>query len=272
MDQGRVLITGASYGLGYELAKLYARDGHDLILVARTRERLEAVAAEIRDSSSVSVTVIDKDLARHESARELFEQVKTEKLDIDVLVNNAGFGTYGRFSDTDLAEEERELQLNMITPTQLTKLFLPQMIAKGRGHIVNMASMAAFLPGPYMTIYFATKAYLLSFSESINQELKGSGVVVTAVCPNVVETRFQETARNQAAFIGGKVRQVMSPADKAAALIYREVRQRKRVVIPGLGNKLAIGFLRLVPRGWMLPAVAYFNRGPDIPPLPGQGK
>jgi short-subunit dehydrogenase len=272
MDEGRVLITGASYGLGYELAKLYARDGHDLVLVARSRERLEALAAELRDSHAVTVTVIDKDLARHDAARELFEEVREAKIDVDTLVNNAGFGTYGRFSDTDLGEEERELQLNMITPTQLTKLFLPGMIAKGRGHIVNMASMAAFMPGPYMTIYFATKAYLLSFSESINQELKGSGVTVTAVCPNVVETRFQQTARNQAALIGGRIRQVMSPADKAAALIYREVRRRKRVVIPGLGNKLAIGFLRLVPHGWMLPAIAYFNRGPDIPPVARPGK
>lgn len=268
----RVLITGASFGLGHELSKLYARDGYDLVLVARSADKLEQDAQVLRQRYGVEVKVIAKDMATPTAARELYEALKLEGVTIDVLVNNAGFGTYGRFCDTELASEEREIQLNAVTPTQMCKLFMQDMIARGRGHIVNMASMAAFMPGPYMTIYFATKAYLFSFSESIGYELKGSGVKVTVVCPNVVDTKFQETAHNKAALIGGRIRSMMVAADKAAAQIYNEIQQGREVVIPGASNKFTVALIRLLPHKLILPVIAFINRGPDIPRFPSQSK
>lgn len=263
-----VLITGASYGLGYELARCFAADRHDLILVARSGERLAAVAAELRAAHGIAVDTIAMDLARPEAARELFAEVQRRGHAVETLVNNAGFGTYGRFSDIDFDAETRQMQLNMLTPTQLTKLFLPSMLGRRRGQVVNMASMAGYTPGPYMAIYFASKAYLLSFSEAIAAELRGSGVAVTAVCPNVVETRFQETAHNQAAYIGGRFRPLMADARTTARQAYALIRARRVVAIPGWTNRLAVAGLRLVPRALLRRAMVPFQKGPDIADYP----
>jgi len=260
-----VLITGASSGLGRELATLFARDGYGLVLVARNEQRLQEIAQDYRQQYGIRVHVIAMDLARPEAAGELYDQVSEAAIEIDILVNNAGFGSYGRFCDTDLDEERRELLLNMITPTLLSKRFLPSMVARGKGHVVNMASMAAYMPGPYMAVYFATKAFVLSLSEAIAQELRGSGVHVTAICPNVVATGFQEAAGNEAAYIGGRLRWVMSSPDQVARKAYRDISAGKRVSIPGWSNRLAVSALRLAPKGLMLRAMVPFMKGPDIP-------
>jgi len=265
---GAVLITGASYGLGYELTRCFAADGHALILVARSGDRLRTVAQELSQAHGVQVDTVALDLTQLDAARMLFEEIQRRGHTVEILVNNAGFGTYGRFSDIDFDAETREMQLNMLTPTQLTKLFLPGMLAQRRGQVVNMASMAGYLPGPYMAIYFATKAYLLSFSEAIAEELRGSGVAVTAVCPNVVATRFQETAHNQAAYIGGRFRPLMADAPTTARQAYALIRARRTVAIPGWSNRLAVAALGLIPRALMRRAMVPFQKGPDIADYP----
>ncbi|MDY6941762.1 MAG: SDR family oxidoreductase [Pseudomonadota bacterium] len=263
-----VLVTGASWGLGFELSKQFAADGHDLVLVARNRDRLVEVAHELRGQFGIRVKIVAKNMATATAARELYDELKAQSFEIQVLVNNAGFGTYGQFSKTALETEEQEMQLNMVTPVQMSKLFVQDMLERRQGHIVNMASMAGYIPGPYMTIYFATKAFLLSFSEGLAEELRGSGVKVTAICPNVVATKFQETAQNQAAFIGGRFRPLMADATTTAKQAYREIKSGKIVGIPGFTNKLAVAFLRLVPRSLLRRAIVGFQKGPDIEPYP----
>jgi len=259
------LITGASWGLGYELSKQFAKNGHNLILVARNAERLAEVAAELSTAYGVQVKTVAKNLAQGGAATELHQQLKADGVVVDFLVNNAGFGTYGRFADLPLAKELEEIQLNAATPVEMTRVFLPDMIARGDGHIINMASMAGFVPGPYMTIYFATKAFLVSFTESMSAELKGSGVKISAICPNVVATRFQETALNKASYIGGRFQPLMSSAEATMAMAYAEIKTGKVIIIPGLSNKIAVAFLRLIPRRFLRFAVILFMRGPDIP-------
>lgn len=258
------LITGASSGLGLELARQYAEDGHDLVLVARRRERLLALAEELQARHGVTVQVLDRDLARLDAAETLHRDLADAGWPIGTLVNNAGFGTYGRLSETPLAEEEQELLLNVVTPTKLSKLYLREMTERGSGHIINMASMAAFLAGPYMAVYFASKAYLLSFTEAMAEEARGSGVRVTAVCPNVVATGFQERARNEAALVGGRIRQLMMTQERAGRLIYAGIKAGRTVVVPGMENRLSLIALRLVPRALMRRLIVPFQRGSDI--------
>src|SRR6202790_2259799 len=188
------LITGASGGIGYELAKLFARDHYNLVLVARSAERLRRVAEELQGRSGVAVKTVALDLAEASAPRSLFDQLQREGVAVDVLVNNAGFGSIGEFAS--IAEEEilGQISLNITAVTHLTRLFLPAMLARRHGKIMNVASTAAFQPGPLMAVYYATKAYVLSFSEALANETGGSGVTVTAVCPGPTATAFQKRA------------------------------------------------------------------------------
>jgi len=234
------LITGASSGIGLELARVFAREGYRLVLVARNQKRLEEIAQELRPAEAQAIAM---DLSLPGSAEEIHGKVPK----VDVLVNNAGFGVFGKFVEKGLAEELNMMQLNMTALVTLTRLYLPAMISAGNGKIMNVASTAAFQPGPLMAIYFATKAFVLSFSEAIANELEGTGVIVSALCPGPTASDFQERAKMQnSGLVKGRK---MMDARTVAEAGYRGLMAGKTVVIPGLGNKLLTQSLRLSPRG-----------------------
>src|SRR6478672_1120040 len=189
------LITGGSGGIGLETAKVLARKDYDLVLVARNRDALEAAAGQIEGKHTVSVHVFAADLGRREAPEAIFDFLRNENIPIEVLVNNAGFGLGGEFAETELTRELEMIQVNIAALTHLSKLFLPAMIKRRSGRILNVASTAAFQPGPLMAVYYATKAYVLSFSEALAEELRNSGVTVTALCPGPTQTAFADSAQ-----------------------------------------------------------------------------
>ncbi|HEX6554308.1 MAG TPA: SDR family oxidoreductase [Ktedonobacteraceae bacterium] len=246
MDREKnALITGASSGIGYELTRLFAHDGYNLVLVARNQKQLMQIADEFKETYSVSAKVISKDLTAASAPEEIFTELQQESIGIDALVNNAGFATYGLFSETDLDAELQLMQVNMVTLTHLTKLFLPGMLNKRTGKILNLASTAAFQPGPLMAVYYATKAYVLSFSEALANELHGTGVSVTALCPGPTESGFQKKANMEdSKLFSGKI----MDAQTVARIGYRGLMTNKTVVIPGLRNKILVETVRFSPR------------------------
>lgn len=236
------LITGASGGIGLELARLFARDGYNLVLVARSESKLEEIARELRDAHSVAVTVLVKNLAQREAPDELFAALQNQP--VDVLVNNAGFGTYGLFADTDLRQELDLLQVNIAALTHLTKLFLPPMLARRSGKILNVASTAAFQPGPFMAVYYASKAYVLSFSEALFNECENSGVTITALCPGPTTSGFQERAAMQNSKL---VQDITMDSATVAAQGYAALMRGKRRVVTGRGNQLWTLAAKMLP-------------------------
>jgi short-subunit dehydrogenase len=242
------LITGASGGIGRELARLFAAGGHDLILVARSGGTLEELAGELRSRHGIAVRVMAADLARPESPEELSRELEQAGVAVDVLVNNAAFGTFGAFAETDLHAELEELQLNVVTLTHLTKKLLPGMLARRRGGVLNVASTAAFQPGPLMAVYYATKAYVLSFSEALAEELRGTGVTVSVLCPGPTVTGFQKRADMEDSRLFSGPIKVMDAATVARAG-YAGFRAGRRIVVPGVVNKLGVQSIRLTPRG-----------------------
>jgi short-subunit dehydrogenase len=241
------LITGASSGLGWELARLFAADGSDLILTARRVDRLEALAAELQTGHGVHVRVIGLDLSRPGAARELFQQTTADGTQVDVLVNNAGFGKLVRFQDLPVETYTAMLELNVTALTELTRLFLPAMLARRRGHILNVASTASFQPGPNAAVYYASKAYVRSFSEALAEELRGSGVTVTALCPGPTKTGFGEESAMEGTLL---FRYAMEAAPVALAG-YRAMRRGRTTVITGLGNRVLALNSKLLP-GWIV--------------------
>lgn len=244
------LVTGASSGIGQALAELLAKDNYDLVLVARREDRLQALQKEWSERYSIAVRVVAMDLAAHTSPPKLFDAL--EGNNIDVLINNAGFASYGPFATSNTANEMDMIQVNVTTLTHLTRLFLPQMIERGEGRIMNIASTAAFVPGPLMAVYYATKAYVLSFSEALAEELRGSGVTVTAYCPGPVATEFQERAKLARS---GLLRYGLVEIGPIAAEGYRAMMSGKVVAIPGLPSKLVSLAARLTPRSILRRAV-----------------
>ncbi len=241
-----VLITGPTSGIGYELAKLFAKDGYGLILVARGGDRLAPLKAELEKTYGVFVKTIEKDLSESNAPQEVFQELKTDTHSIELLVNNAGFGNYGTFDQTDLETELRMIQLNIASLTHLTKLFLKGMIKNKWGRILNVASTASFQPGPLMAVYYASKAYVLSFSEALANELKGTGVTITALCPGPTRTGFQKRADIEGTRLvsGGLIMDAKRVAEEG----YRGLMRGKTVVIPGLKNKAIAFSVRLTPR------------------------
>ena len=239
------MITGASLGIGYELAKLFARDKHALVLVARNRQKLEQIAIELTSLGALQVTVIAKDLGELEAPDEIFAETERRKIQIDFLVNNAGFGERGPFLKTNLDNELEMVQVNIVALMHLTKLYLPGMVQRNFGRIMQVASTAAFQPGPFMAVYYATKAFVLSFSEATWEELRGTGVTVTALCPGATETGFAARAGmlNSRLF---KMR--VMPAEPVAALGYRGMMAGKPLVVTGLRNRLMAFSVRFGPR------------------------
>ncbi len=256
MNRYQALITGATSGIGYELAKCFARDGYDLVLVARDQAQLQRVAQELAGAHGVAARSSPADPARPEAAAELVEALARERLEIDVLVNNAGFGTYGPFANTDLTTQEEMIQVNLVALTQLTRRLLDGMLKRRHGKILNVASTAAFQPGPLMAVYYATKAYVLSFSEALASELQGSGVTVTALCPGLTRTAFQQRAGIERTKL---VRGRPMEADAVARIGYRALMRGTLVVVPGLGNRLLILAVRFVPRRMVTAIVRGLN-------------
>jgi short-subunit dehydrogenase len=240
------LITGASGGIGLELARLFAAGGYDLVLVARSAGKLEELAGELR-RHGVAARALAKDLAKPESPEEVFQELEAAGVAVDVLVNNAGFATYGPFAEIELGRELEELQLNVVTLTHLTKKFLPGMLVRRQGGILNLASTAGFQPGPLMAVYYATKAYVISFSEALAEELSGTGVTVSVLCPGPTATGFQRRAGMEASKLFSGMLQVADAAAVARAG-YEGFRAGKRIVIPGLLNKVAVQSIRVSPR------------------------
>lgn len=251
-ERQTALITGASGGIGEALARRLARGGHDLVLVARTESKLQALADELARRHGVSARAMAHDLADPESPRRLVEQLAAAGLRVDILVNNAGFATYGPFAELDLDGELRMLQVNIVTLTHLTRLLLPGMIARGRGRVLNVASTAAFMPGPLMAVYYASKAFVLSFSEALGNELQGSGVTVTALCPGPTSTGFQARAQMERSRLvsGRKIMDVETVAEAGYAGMLRG----RPLVIPGLMNRVQAFLPRLIPRS-LLPQI-----------------
>jgi short-subunit dehydrogenase len=245
------LITGASGGIGYELALLFAHDGFDCILVARSHDKLAELASRLQREHHVKTLVLSKDLARAQAVDEIYEEVSAASMAVDALVNNAGYPVFGLFGETDLQVELDMLQVNVIALTALTKLFLKDMIKRGSGRILNLASTAAFEPGPLMAVYYASKAYVLSFSEAIGNELRGTGVTVTVLCPGPTRTGFQKRgAMEDSRLVQGRI----GDATSVARAGYRGMMAGKTVVIPGFGNKLIPWVVRVSPRS-VVPSV-----------------
>jgi uncharacterized protein len=240
------LITGASSGIGLELARIFAANKHDVVLVARSEGKLRELAREC-EASGVRAHVVPADLATPDGARSIVEAVARLGLEIDTLVNNAGFGVYGRFVDTPLATELASIQVNVVALTELTKRCLPGMVARRRGRILNVASTAGFLPGPLMAVYYATKAYVVSFSEAIANELEGTGVTVTVLCPGPTATGFQAVAHLETSRMVSLLRKATSRSVAEAG--YEAVMSGKVLCIPGVPNKVsALLAPRLFPR------------------------
>ncbi len=250
------MITGASSGIGLELAHLFAHDGYRLVLVARSRGILRELGDELQSRYSIQVRISPKDLAHPASPGELFQELQEAGIVLDVLVNNAGFGGTGAFLSSDWNNEAEMIQVNIAALTHLTKLFLPQIRAR-EGKLLNVASVAAFLPGPFMSVYYASKAFVLSFTEALAEELSGTGTTVTCLCPGPVVTNFQKRANS------GDSSLFKSPllldVREVARAGYEGMKQGKRIVIPGWKNRALIEGLRASPRSMVTKIVSRMN-------------
>jgi short-subunit dehydrogenase len=251
------LVTGASAGLGAELARLFAADGHELVIVARRLSRLEDLASELEKAGAARVHILLEDLADAGAPQRIVGELAKRRLDVEFLVNNAGFGTMGTFAELDPQREVDVVRVNVTAVVVLTRLLLPAMIARKSGRILNIGSTAGFQPGPYMAVYYASKAFVNSFTEALCVELRGTGVTATLCCPGATLTEFGRIAGNDKSrlFQLG----AMQPSD-VAAYAYRAMLRGKAVAIPGLRNKLGLQSLRLAPRATVRRLVAALNR------------
>lgn len=251
------LITGASSGIGYELAKLFAKNKINLVLVARREEKLKELSNAL-SSTGVTIQVFPIDLSLPSSATEVFNFCQSRRIKIDYLVNNAGFGDFNLFAESDWIKQERMINVNISALSHLTHLFLPAMQANKYGKILNVASTAAFLPGPNMSVYFATKAYVLSFSEALSSELKGSGITVTALCPGPTESEFMKVSgMSESKFIKGKK---LPSSIEVAHYGYDALMSGKTVAVHGFNNSLMVYAIRFLPRSVVRKLMALFQR------------
>jgi short-subunit dehydrogenase len=254
------LITGASAGLGAQFAKLFARDTCDVVLVARRKDRLDALAAELSQAHGIKAHVLPVDLMAPDAAGRITAELEKWGVEVEFLVNNAGFGTTGRFWELEADKELGEVQVNIVTLVRLTRALLPGMVRRGRGHILNIGSTAGFQPGPFMATYYASKAFVNSFTEALAYELVGTGVTATVSCPGATATEFFEVAGNQTSRL---FRMGTMTAEEVAGEAYRAMRAGRPLVVHGLKNKLAAFSVRLGPRGWVRAIAAAMNRPPN---------
>jgi short-subunit dehydrogenase len=245
MAKETVLITGASSGIGMGLAKLFAADGSDLVLVARREDRLNELAEELKSEHGIEVLVLPKDLSKKTSPKEIFNHLKKEKIEIDVLVNNAGFGSRGTVSELDTDLQVDMVQVNAAALTHLTSLFLPGIIERGQGGILNVGSLAGFQPGPNLAVYFATKAYVLSFTEALAEEISNPNIKVSCFAPGPVKTEFGEKSDLEDSLLFKLSLMDLEPAVKAG---YEGFRKGKTIVIPGLKQQIVPFLNRFTPR------------------------
>lgn len=248
-----VLITGASSGIGYELAKIYAKNNYDLVLVARRIEKLKRLKSEIeKNNSKIQIKIIEMDLSVSESPEKLFFLLKNENIKIDILINNAGMGVYGNFlelSQEEMKKIEKMLNLNMIAIVKLTKIFLNKIKTQKEGAILNVASTAAFQPGgPLMSTYYASKSFVLSFSEGIRYELKNTNIKVSTLCPGPTITEFEKMSEVKK--WSNKIK-TMS-AKKVAKIAFRDFKKGKKIIVPGYLNKFSILSSKIFPRELLL--------------------
>jgi uncharacterized protein len=250
-ERKTALITGASSGIGKELAKIHASLGGALVIVARREGLLKELKEEIVKEFPVEVTVIVMDLSAPGSARDLYDSCIRDGIEVDFLINNAGFGKVGLFYELPIETSIQMIQLNVSCLTELTRLFLPGMIERKYGKILNVASVVSFFPGPLQAVYFASKAYVLSFSEAVANEVKGTGVTVTTLCPGATNTGYA----SRAGFSAGKVKNFRASAYSVALYGYEALLKEKRLAIPGTMNKLMVFLTRLSPR-WLMSAMS----------------
>lgn len=240
------LVTGASGGLGLEFARLAAADGHDVVLVARSGEKLERIAADLQAAHGVRATPIAMDLSASDAAQSLFARVPQ----CDVLINNAGFASNGRFDLLDPKRVRDEMMLDVVALTELTRAYLPGMRSRASGRILNVASTAGFLPGPFMAVYYACKAYVISFSQALSEESRGSGVTVTCLCPGATATGFADRAEMNDTLLFKSLPK--ADAGKVALAGYRGMMKGRDLVVPGLSNKLVALSSKVTPRRLLL--------------------
>jgi len=246
-----VLVTGAASGIGAELCRLFGRDGSNIVLVDRNQDGLEKTSAELVEKFGIQTISLTYDLSLQEAPEQIYQELQTRGIEVDVLVNNAGFGTFGNFWETDLARDKALVNVNIMAPMLLTKLFLPGMVARRRGRILNVGSVSGFLASPHAATYYSSKAFLLSFSQGVATSLKGSGVRITVVCPGPTYTAFNwHNAGEDGAPPERKPFQM--EATDVAAEAYRGLRRGHMVVIPGTSNKGLALLAKLLRRKFAL--------------------
>ncbi|MFN4812059.1 MAG: SDR family NAD(P)-dependent oxidoreductase [Bacteroidota bacterium] len=240
------LITGASNGIGLELAKIHASKGGDLVLVARNKSKLDELKHELETKFNIKVYTIGKDLSASNAAKEVYDETSKQQIKIEYLINNAGFGDFGFFAETDWNKELQMINLNITTLTQFTKLYLQDMLKRKSGKIMNVASTAAFQSGPTMAVYYATKAYVLSFSEAVDNEVRDQGISITALCPGATESGFQAAASMEESNL---VKGRKLPGSKEVAEYgYAAMLKGKTVSIHGFMNWIMANSVRFIPR------------------------
>jgi short-subunit dehydrogenase len=244
------LITGASNGIGLELAKLHASKGGDLVLVARNKYKLDELKAELEKQFNISAYTIGKDLSEPDAAQEIYNETSKQNIQIDYLINNAGFGDFGMFEETNWDKELKMINLNITTLTLFTKLYLQDMVKRRSGKIMNVASTAAFQSGPTMSVYCATKAYVLSFTEAVSNEVRDKGISITALCPGATETGFQTAGgMDESKLFNGKK---LPTAKEVAEYGYISMIKGRTVAIHGIMNFIMSNSVRFIPRAIVL--------------------
>ena len=239
-----VLITGASSGIGREFSKLFAEKGYRLVITARREKNLAELKKMYPENN---VEVIPCDLGSEAGAEYLYNEVKKRSIKVDILINNAGFGLFGEFYETDIEKEKKMIDLNVKALVELSKYFLQEMLERNSGRILNVASIAAFQPGPYMSVYYASKAFVLSFSEALRNEVRNTGVCISVLCPGPVETEFEKSSELTKSKLFSKLKPIT--AEKVAYAGYRGLMKNRAVIIPGFFNRAAITAGTFIPTG-----------------------
>lgn len=251
------LITGGTEGIGFELVKLFAKDNHNLIIVARNYEKLKKVKIAVEKEFNVKVEIISVDLSVSNSCEKVYEFVEKNNFTVDNLINNAGVGCFGYFNELDIKEQEDLISINVLSLTNLTSYFLNKMIENKNGGILNVASTAAFSAGPKMSTYYASKAFVLSLTESIYEEVKDKGIKVSCLCPGAVKTEFQKKSK---IVKSEKAKGLLMDADKVAKVAYEGYKKGNVIIIPGLKNKFLVWANKFIPRSLARKIVLYTNK------------